>query len=108
MLGASAGAVMLPGELSGKDLAAETTLLPVVKKRKTRVSFRYFLPWAPAWGDQKFADQRLEELVRFAHEADIDSVQFFVNTYRHSYYVLPVDVESQQAWIDWISVLKPA
>jgi len=102
LLGAGAGALILPGELSAKEPPAETRLLPAIKKRKTRVSFRYFLPWAPAWGDQKFADQRLEELIRFGHEADIDSVQFFVNTYRHSYYVLPVDVESQQVWIDWM------
>lgn len=102
LLGSGAGALMLPGEVSAKDAVAETILPPIFKNRKTRISFRYFLPWAPAWGDQKFADQRLEELVRFGHEADIDSVQFFVNTFRHSYYVLPVDVESQQAWIDWM------
>jgi hypothetical protein len=102
LLGAGAGALMLPGKLSGKDVASETKLLPAIKNRKTRISFRYFLPWAPAWGDQKFANQRLEELVRFSHEADIDSVQFFVNTFRHTYYALPVDVESQKEWIDWM------
>ncbi len=102
LLGAGAGALMLPGKLSGSESASHNPLLPAVKSRKTRISFRYFLPWAPAWGDQKFADQRLEELVRFGHEAGIDSVQFFVNTFRHSYYVLPPDVECQQPWIDWM------
>ena len=102
LLGTGAGALMLPGELSAKASVAETNLPSIVKHRKTRISFRYFLPWAPAWGDRKFADQRLEELVRFSHEAGIDSVQFFVNTFRHSYYVLPPDVESQQVWIDWM------
>src|SRR6516225_3837960 len=102
LLGAGAGALMLPGKLSGKNIASETKLKPAIKNRKTRISFRYFLPWAPAWGDQKFADQRLEELVRFGHEADIDSVQFFVNTFRHTYYALPVDLESQKEWVDWM------
>ncbi len=102
LLGAGAGALILPGQLSAREVAAETNLLPFIKSRKTRISFRYFLPWAPAWGDQKFANQRLEELVRFGHEAGNDSVQFFVNTFRHSYYALPVDVASQQEWIDWM------
>ena len=102
LLGAGAGALMVVDNLSGKDSVPETNLLPAIKNRKTRISFRYFLPWAPAWGDQKFANQRLEELIAFAHEADIDSVQFFVNTFRHTYYALPVDVESQQPWIDWM------
>src|SRR6516225_11256976 len=108
LLGAGAGALMLPGKLSGKDVASETNLLPAIKNRRTRISFRYFLPWAPAWGDQKFADQRLEELVRFGHESGIDAVQFFVNTFRHTYYALPVDVESQKEWIDWMrTVVAP-
>ena len=102
LLGTGAGALMLPGDVSAKDAATESMLPPILKNRKTRISFRYFLPWAPAWGDQNFADQRLEELVRFGHEAGIDSVQFFVNTFRHTYYALPVDVESQQPWIDWM------
>jgi hypothetical protein len=102
LIGAGAGALMLSGKLSAKDATVENILPHVGKNRKTRISFRYFLPWAPAWGDQKFADQRLEELVRFAHEADIDSVQFYVNTFRHSYYVLPPNVECQQPWIDWM------
>lgn len=98
LLGAGAGGLMLAGKLA----ASESGLLPLVQDRRTRISFRYFLPWAPAWGDEKFAAQRLEELVRFGHESGIDSVQFFVNTFRHTYYALPVDVESQQAWIDWM------
>ena len=102
LLGSGAGALMLPGDVSARDAAAGTILPPIIKNRKTRISFRYFLPWAPAWGDRKFADQRLDELIRFGHEAGIDSVQFFVNTFRHTYYALPVDVESQQAWIDWM------
>ncbi len=104
LLGAGAGALMLPGKLSGSESCfCIILLLPIVKNRKTRISFLVtFLPWAPAWGDQKFADQRLEELVQFGHEAGIDSVQFFVNTFRHSYYVLPPDVECQQSWIDWM------
>jgi len=102
LLGAGAGALVLPGKLSAADPASNPALPPLIKDRKTRISFRYFLPWAPAWGDQNFANQRLDELVRFGHESGIDSVQFFVNTFRHSYYVLPVDVESQQAWIDWM------
>ena len=102
LLGAGAGGLMLVDQLSGKDSVPETKLLPPVKNRKTRISFRYFLPWAPAWGDQKFANQRLEELIAFTREADIDSVQFFVNTFLHTYYALPVDVESQQPWIDWM------
>ena len=102
MLGAGAGALILPDRLAAAETTSEDNLLPLPKKRKTRISFRYFLPWAPAWGDQKLADQRLEELVRFGHEAGIDSVQFFVNTFRHTYYALPVDVESQQPWIDWM------
>ncbi len=106
LLGGSAGALILPPQVSARETAAdsvaETGLPPLIARRKTRISFRYFLPWAPAWGDQKFADQRLEELVRFGHAAGIDSMQFFVNTFRASYYVLPVDVESQQPWIDWM------
>jgi hypothetical protein len=102
LLGTGAGALLLPGKVSAKDAAVATNLPPIGKQRKTRISFRYFLPWAPAWGDQKFADQRLEELVRFGHEAQIDSVQFFANTFRHTYYALPVDVESQREWIDWM------
>jgi hypothetical protein len=102
LLGAGAGALMLPGKISAKDVAEKNLLPRVGQTRKTRISFRYFLPWAPAWGDQKFANQRLDELVAFAHEADIDSVQFFVNTFRHSYYALPPDVECQQPWIDWM------
>jgi hypothetical protein len=105
LLGAGTGALVLPGKVVGRDVEVETHLQPPVKNRKTRISFRYFLPWAPAWGDQKFADQRLEELVRFGHEAGIDSVQFFVNTYRHTYYALPADVESQQPWIDWMRLV---
>lgn len=108
MIGVGAGALMLPGKLAAKESGDGTKLLPAIKNRKTRISFRYFLPWAPAWGDQKLADQRLEELVHFGHEADIDSVQFFVNTFRHSYYVLPPDVESQREWIDWMrAVVAP-
>ena len=102
LLGAGAGALVLPNKLPAKEVDSGTNLLPAIKERKTRISFRYFLPWAPAWGDQKFADQRLEELVQFGHEAGIDSVQFFVNTFRHTYYALPVDAESQQAWINWM------
>ncbi len=102
LLGAGASTLLLPGQLAAKEYGVGTELPPVAKNRKTRISFRYFLPWAPAWGDQKFADQRLEELVRFGHESGIDSVQFFVNTYRPTYYALPVDVESQQPWIDWM------
>jgi hypothetical protein len=102
LLGGSAGALLLPGKVSARDAGSGAALPPLAKNRKTRVSFRYFLPWAPAGGDQHFARQRLEELVQFAHAAGIDSVQFFVNTFRHSYYVLPVDVESQREWIDWM------
>ncbi len=102
LLGTGAGALMLPGQISAADAGPKTLPPSVGKQRKTRISFRYFLPWAPAWGDQALADQRLEELVRFGHAADIDSVQFFVNTFRHTYYALPVDVASQQAWIDWM------
>lgn len=102
LLGVGASALMLASQADGSDAAPKATLLPAVKNRRTRISFRYFLPWAPAWGDRKFADQRLEELVRFGHESGIDSVQFFVNTFRHSYYALPIDVETQQPWIDWM------
>ncbi len=102
MLGAGASGLMLAGKLSAKESGVGSNLLPLVKNRKTRISFRYFLPWAPAWGDQKFAEQRIEELVRFGHEAGIDSVQFFVNTFQHSYYALPTDVACQQPWIDWM------
>ena len=102
LLGAGVGALVMSGTVSGQDHPVEAKLLLRIKKEKTRISFRYFLPWAPAWGVQKFADQRLEELIRFGHDAGIDSVQFFVNTFRHTYYALPVDVESQKEWIDWM------
>ncbi len=112
LLGGGAGGLMLPASLSAGEPSPATDpqtntgagLLPLIpaKERKTRISFRYFLPWAPAWGDQKLADQRLEELVQFGHASGIDSVQFFVNTFRPTYYALPVDIESQQPWIDWM------
>ena len=113
LLGSGAGALMLPAGAAAQAAAGTNPvpaagtaggLLPLVpaKDRKTRISFRYFLPWAPSWGDQAMADQRLEELVRFGHESGIDSVQFFVNTFRPTYYALPVDVASQQVWIDWM------
>lgn len=96
---------MLPGATagqSGRESVPAEKLPPLVKQRRTRISFRYFLPWAPAWGDQALASRRLEELVRFGHAAGIDSVQFYVNTFRHTYYALPVDVEGQRDWIDWM------
>jgi hypothetical protein len=112
LLGGGAGGLMLPATLSAGEPNSATDpqtntdagLLPLIpaNERKTRISFRYFLPWAPAWGDQKLADQRLEELVRFGHASGIDSVQFFVNTLRSTYYALPVNVASQQPWIDWM------
>ncbi len=105
LLGLGAGSMLMPAALRAVTTAPampDDGLAPVIPNRRTRISFRYFLPWAPAWGDQAFANQRLEELIRFGHEAAIDSIQFFVNTFRHSYYALPVDAESQQPWIDWM------
>jgi hypothetical protein len=102
LMGAGAGAFLMSGEAPAQGESRQTAALSDRRDRKTRISFRYFLPWAPAWGDQKLADRRLEELVHFAHQAGIDSVQFFVNTFRPSYYVLPPDVECQQPWIDWM------
>jgi len=77
-------------------------LLPLPSKRKTLISYRYFLPWAPEWGDQKMADTRLEELVAFGHEAGVTSFQFYVNTPKSSYYILPPNAESQAEWIKWM------
>jgi hypothetical protein len=102
LLGAGAGALAFANQLATAPMPTVGQPLPLIKTRKTRISFRYFLPWAPAWGDQALADQRLDELIRFGHAAGIDSVQFFVNTFRHTYYALPVDVASQQPWIDWM------
>lgn len=105
LLGTSVGTCALPGGLSAKEPDRQRTLPPVIKNRKTRIVFRYFLPWAPAWGDQNFANQELDALIRFGHAAAIDSFQIFVNTYRHSYGAVPVDVESQQVRIDWMREL---
>ena len=82
--------------------ANNAILQPLLRNRKSRISYRYFLPWAPAWGSPQFADQRLEELIAFGHEAGVDSFQFYVNTPWSSYYLLPVDVESQEEWITWM------
>lgn len=105
LLGAGTGAMLLPsigfanpgsGKISYKDL------LPLPLNKKTIISYRYFLPWAPEWGDQKMADTRLEELVAFGHQAGISSFQFYVNTPKSSYYILPPNAESQAEWIKWM------
>lgn len=108
LLGATVGALATPSSLfshaynSQWGNMARPALQPLQRQRKTHISYRYFLPWSPIWGDRPFADRRLEELVAFGHEAGIDSFQFFVNTPWSSYYLLPVDVESQQEWIQWM------
>lgn len=96
---------MLPSTATGQKAGSVEELPVLIKNRRTRISFRYFLPWAPAWGDQALANQRLEELIRFGHESGIDSIQFFCNTFRPTYYALPVDVESQREWIDWMGTV---
>jgi hypothetical protein len=112
LLGAGTGALATPASLLANDHSTfesnATALQALQQNRKSRISYRYFLPWAPKWGDEKFANQRLEELIAFGHTAGIDSFQFYVNTPWSSYYLLPVDVESQQEWISWMkNVVAP-
>ncbi|MEI8248792.1 MAG: hypothetical protein WCI51_23390, partial [Lentisphaerota bacterium] len=56
-------------------------------KDKVTYNYRYFLPYAPEWGSEKFCNQRLEELIVFCKDAQIDAVQFFVNTLPGTYYM---------------------
>lgn len=101
LLGTGAGMLASsPGLLANNQQMSR--LLPLQQDKKTRISYRYFLPWAPAWGDHSFVAQRLEELVSFGHEAGIDSFQFYVNTPWSSYYLLPVNVTSQLEWVAWM------
>src|SRR5579859_3696347 len=107
LLGTGAGILAAPSALhayapSALDTYTPSPLEPLRQDRKTRISYRYFLPCAPAWGDRPFATRRLEELVSFGREAGIDGFQFFVNTPWSSYYLLPVDADCQQEWVDWM------
>jgi len=111
LLGAGAGLSVLPGVGFANSVSEKINkegLQPLPLKKKTFISYRYFLPWAPEWGDQKMADTRLEELIAFGHQAGINSFQFFVNTPKSSYYILPPNVESQATWIKWmVEVVAP-
>ncbi|WP_316788260.1 hypothetical protein [Pedobacter frigoris] len=105
LLGAGVGTALLPAVALANPVYGKNGnegLLPLPQNRKTFISYRYFLPWAPEWGDQKMADARLEELVTFGHEAGINSFQFYVNTPMSSYYILPPDAESQTGWVKWM------
>jgi len=104
LLGTGAGLSILPavGLTNSGTEKNNNALLPLPAKKKTFISYRYFLPWAPEWGDQKMANTRLEELIAFGHEAGVDSFQFYINTPKSSYYILPPDAESQAIWIKWM------
>lgn len=47
-----------------------------LQKDKAIYNYRYFLPYAPEWGTEEFANQRLEELVDFCEQSKIEEVQF--------------------------------
>jgi hypothetical protein len=64
--------------------------------------FRYFLPYAPEWGDTAHCRQRLGELLAFCREARVDAVQFFVNTRPGTYYMPARSAAEQEAWAAWM------
>ncbi len=75
---------------------------------KVYYNYRYFLPHPPLWGDLEHCNRRLDELLQFCCETQIDAVQFYVNTRFATYYMPPNSVEEQRAWIDWMrSVVRP-
>ena len=65
-------------------------------------NFRYFLPHAPQWGTQSLCAQRLDELVRFCQQANIDAVQFYVNTLPGTYYMPAHSASEQSQWAGWM------
>jgi hypothetical protein len=64
--------------------------------------FRYFLPYAPEWGTKAHCQQRLEELVAFCRQAQVDTVQFFVNIRSGTYYMPARSAEEQKIWAAWM------
>ena len=78
-------------------------------KDKVTYNYRYFLPYAPEWGSEKFCNQRLEELIVFCKDAQIDAVQFFVNTLPGTYYMPAHSAAEQLHWVEWMKhTVKPA
>jgi hypothetical protein len=78
-------------------------------KDKVTYNYRYFLPYAPEWGDEEFCNQRLKELIVFCKDAKIDAVQFFVNTLPGTYYMPAHSAAEQPHWVEWMkNTVKPA
>jgi hypothetical protein len=78
-------------------------------KGKVVYNYRYFLPYAPEWGDEKFCNQRLDELIAFCQEVQIDAVQFYVNILPGTYYMPAHNAEEQQHWAEWMkNTVAPA
>lgn len=65
-------------------------------------NYRYFLPYAPEWGTVEFCQKRLNELLEFCQQAEIDAVQFFVNTLPGTYYMPAHDAAEQEHWARWM------
>lgn len=65
-------------------------------------NYRYFLPYAPEWGDETFCSHRLEQLLDYCQKAQVDAVQFFVNTLPGTYYMPAHNADEQRHWAKWM------
>lgn len=74
----------------------------VLPKDRVVYNYRYFLPYAPEWGSPELCRQRLQELLAFCRGAQIDAVQFFVNTLPGTYYMPPYSAREQAHWAAWM------
>ena len=67
-----------------------------------RYNYRYFLPYAPEWGDKEHCRRRLDELLDFCGKAKVEAVSFFVNLGTGEHYMPPVSADAQRHWADWM------
>ncbi|GEM_PF-1361618 len=65
-------------------------------------NYRYFLPYAPEWGIQEHCEQRLQELLIFCRDAEINAVQFYVNTLPGTYYMPAHNAAEQKHCAQWM------
>ena len=78
-------------------------------KNKVIYNYRYFLPYVPEWGLEELCEKRLEELINFCKQAEIDAVQFFVNILPGTYYMPAHNAEEQKHYAEWMKeCVKPA
>lgn len=85
--------------------------MQVYQLPKDRViyNYRYFLPYAPEWGSQEMCNQRLDELVEYCKAAQLDAVQFFVNTLPATCYMPAHNATEQAHRANWMrEVVAPA